>query len=59
MYSAHDHGCMIAHRVRVGSYRRALEKVVKPGAVVVDIGTGHGLFAVFACQLGSAQSVCH
>ena len=55
MYSAHNHGCMIAHRVRVGSYRRALEKVVKPGAVVVDIGTGTGLFAIFACQLGARK----
>jgi type I protein arginine methyltransferase len=55
MYSAHNHGRMIAHRVRVGSYRRALEKVVKPGAVVVDIGTGTGLFAIFACHLGARK----
>ena len=46
---------MIAHRVRVGSYRRALEKVVKPGSVVVDIGTGTGLLAIFACQLGARK----
>ncbi len=55
MYSAHDHGYMIANRVRVGSYRRALEKVIRPGAVVVDIGTGTGLFAIFACQLGARK----
>ncbi len=55
MYSAHDHGWMIAHRVRVGSYRRALEKVVKPGAVVVDIGTGTGIFAILACQFGARK----
>jgi protein arginine N-methyltransferase 1 len=55
MYSAHDHGHMIAHRVRVGAYRRALEKVVRPGAVVVDIGTGTGLFAILACQLGARK----
>ncbi len=55
MYSVNDHGCMIANRVRVGAYRRALEKVVKPGAIVVDIGTGTGLFAVFACQLGARK----
>ena len=55
LYSVHDHGCMIAHRVRVRSYRRALEKVVKPGSVVVDIGTGTGLFALFACKLGARK----
>ena len=55
MYSVHDHGSMIAHRVRVGAYRRALEKIVRPGAVVVDIGTGTGLFAVFACHLGARK----
>ena len=55
MYSPHDHGWMIAHRVRVGAYRQALEKVVNPGSVVVDIGTGTGIFAVFACQLGARK----
>ena len=55
MYSAHSHGWMIAHRVRVGSYRRALEQAVKPGAVVVDIGTGTGLLAIFSCKLGARK----
>ena len=55
MYSAHAHGRMIADRIRVGSYRRALEKVVTPGAVVVDIGTGTGILAVLACQFGARK----
>jgi len=38
---------MNANRGRLGSYRPALEKVVKPGSVVVDIGTGIGLLAMF------------
>ncbi len=46
---------MIADRVRLSAYRRALENVVKPGAVVVDIGTGTGILAVFACQFGASK----
>ena len=37
MYSPHTHGRMIADRIRVGAYRRALEEVVTPSAVVVDM----------------------
>ena len=55
VYSAHDHGVMIADRVRVGAYRRALERAVKPGDVVVDIGAGTGLFSLFACQFGARK----
>ncbi len=55
MYSAHDHGTMIADPIRVGAYRRALEKAVKPGNVVVDIGSGSGLFAILAVQFGARK----
>jgi protein arginine N-methyltransferase 1 len=54
-YLAHTHGVMIADRVRVNTYRRALQQAIKPGDVVVDIGTGTGLFAIFACQLGARK----
>lgn len=55
MYSVHDHGQMITDRVRIGAYRRALEQTVKPGHVVVEIGTGVGLLAVFACRMGARR----
>ena len=56
VYSAHDHGYMIAHRVQDGAYHQALEKVVRPGAMVVDIGTGTGLFAILhAVSLGARK----
>lgn len=54
MYSLDAYGSMIADRVRVGSYAQALRKTVHEGSVVVEIGTGPGIFAVLACQLGAS-----
>jgi type I protein arginine methyltransferase len=46
---------MVADRVRVDAYARALRKTVREGAVVVEIGTGPGIFAVLACQVGASR----
>lgn len=46
---------MIVDSVRMDAYLEALRQVVKPGAVVLDIGTGTGIFAVLACQLGARK----
>jgi protein arginine N-methyltransferase 1 len=54
MYSLDAYGSMIADRVRVGTYAQALRKTVREGSVVVEIGTGPGIFAVLACQLGAS-----
>src|SRR5258708_17364372 len=54
MYSLDAYGSMIADRVRVGVYAQALRKTVREGSVVVEIGTGPGIFAVLACQLGAS-----
>ena len=37
------------------AYARALESAVKPGDVVLDIGTGTGIAAVLACRLGAKR----
>jgi protein arginine N-methyltransferase 1 len=55
MYSLHDYTWMITDAERMGPYVRALEAVVKPGSVVVDIGTGTGIFALVACRLGARR----
>ena len=55
MYSLSAYGSMIADRVRVAAYEEALRKTVRKGAVVVEIGTGPGIFAVLACQLGAGR----
>jgi protein arginine N-methyltransferase 1 len=52
-YSLASYGEMIADRVRTRAYTEALRAVVRPGATVMDIGTGPGIMAVQACQLGA------
>src|SRR5271169_3779806 len=54
-YSLSGYGEMIADRARTGAYFEALRTVIRPGAVVMDIGTGPGIMAVHACQLGAKR----
>ncbi|MDY7013230.1 MAG: 50S ribosomal protein L11 methyltransferase [Cyanobacteriota bacterium] len=53
MYSLFGYGKMIADSRRMDAYVRALQQAVKPDSVVVDIGTGTGIFALLACQFGA------
>jgi protein arginine N-methyltransferase 1 len=46
---------MISDRVRMDAYARALRHAVAPGSVVLDIGTGTGIFAMLACQFGAKR----
>lgn len=46
---------MIADRVRVDSYHEAISRHVKPGDLVVDLGTGTGILAFFAAQQGARR----
>lgn len=49
------HASLLGDRDRVDRFREAIHEVVQPGDVVVDIGTGTGLLAYFACQAGAAR----
>jgi len=55
MYSVFGYGKMIADGPRVNAYVAALRAAIKPGSVVVELGTGPGLFALVACQLGARR----
>lgn len=55
MYSVFDYGEMLASDARVSAYVRALGQLVKPGTVLLEIGTGTGFFAMVACQFGARK----
>jgi protein arginine N-methyltransferase 1 len=54
-YSVVSYGRMVADHTRLDAYDRALEATVRPGSVVLDIGTGTGVFALLACRHGARR----
>lgn len=51
------HETMLADAVRNRAFQRALKKRVKPGAEVLDIGSGTGIWAILAAKLGARRVV--
>lgn len=49
------HATLLGDPVRVDAYDRALRELVRPGDVVLDIGTGTGLLAMLAARHGAAR----
>lgn len=50
-----NHEPMIADRVRMEAYRKAIQETVRKGDVVADIGTGSGILAFFSLQAGASK----
>ena len=50
-----EHRELLIDETRVVAFRDALREVVRPGSVVVDIGSGSGVLGMLACQAGAAR----
>lgn len=50
-----EHAHMLLDRVRVDAYAAAIAAVVRPGDVVLDIGTGSGILALLAAKAGARR----
>jgi len=55
MYTIRQHCAMMADKVRTGAYLEAIRRSVRPGDVVLDLGTGVGIHAFAACRAGAAR----
>lgn len=52
-----NHHNMLKDSVRMAAYRRAIERTVQAGDVVLDVGSGSGVLSFFAAQAGARQVV--
>ncbi|MFI7019405.1 methyltransferase domain-containing protein [Streptomyces sp. NPDC050164] len=49
------HDLMLGDRLRMAAYQAAITEAVRPGATVLDLGTGTGILAQWALEAGAAR----
>ena len=50
-----EHRLYLSDLPRLSAFRRALAEVVRPGDVVIDLGSGTGILGYLACQAGAGR----
>jgi protein arginine N-methyltransferase 1 len=50
-----EHRHYLLDQVRLNAFRRAIQESVKPGSIVVDLGSGTGILGLLACQAGAKR----
>lgn len=50
-----EHRQYLSDTVRVSAYRDAINEIVKPDSVVLDLGAGSGIMGLLACQAGAKR----
>lgn len=53
MYDLVGYGHMIDDRQRMDAHVAALERLLRPGAAVLDLGAGAGIFSMLAAKMGA------
>jgi type I protein arginine methyltransferase len=54
-WGADFHALMLGDRLRMTAFRTAVHEVVRPGSVVLDLGTGTGVLAQWALEAGAVR----
>jgi protein arginine N-methyltransferase 1 len=50
-----EHREYLSDQNRLDAFRRAIEELVKPGSVIVDLGAGLGIMGLLACRAGARR----